>query len=93
MADKLLWLEISNVRMTSEATEVTVEVQVKADRTSPEPGWWAVRENALGQGYDTAKEILRALDSKRLVLAGFLPHAGELRVEMIRIQFADPGSR
>ena len=95
-SDKLLWLEVSNVRLTGGKTKpgYQVEIQLKADRSTPEPLWWHVVSNSLGKDEnETTREILRALDGKRLVLAGMGPAGEGLQAEMIRIQFADPGGR
>lgn len=95
-SDKLLWLEVSNVRLTAGETEPAskVEIQIKADRNTPEPRWWRVRGDSLGKDEnETTREILRAMDGKRLVLAGMGPAGEGLQAEMIRIQFADPGGR
>jgi hypothetical protein len=86
MSNDRLWLEVSNVR--TEGKEV--QVQLKADRGDKEPTWWRVTS---GDAAETAREIFRALDSKRIVLAGIGPAGAELVVAQIRIQFTDSGSR
>jgi hypothetical protein len=97
MSNDCLWLEVSNVR--TEGTE-KVQVQLKGDRTDKEPFWWDVADNAHGKvASETSKEIFRALDSKRVVLAGIGPERGgepkedKLVVRAIRVLFSDSGSR
>jgi hypothetical protein len=87
MPNDRLWLEVSNVR--TEGAE-TVQVQLKGDRSDKEPTWWEVTS---ADAAETAREIFRALDSKRIVLAGIGPAGAELVVHQIRIQFTDSGSR
>lgn len=82
MANDDLWLEVSNLRTEG----AKVEVQLKGDRSDKEPAWWVV------PGAD-AKEIFRAFDSKRVVLAGLKAQDNQLVVHAIRIQLSDPGSR
>ena len=92
--DELLWLEVTNVRSTAGVPPgQTVEVQVKGDRSTPEPRWLPVEESIIGDKGYSVQDILRALDSKRLVLAGIGPDGGGFLVRMLRIQFADPSSR
>lgn len=90
MPNDRLWLEVSNVRTEGAETKV----QLKGDRTDKEPAWWKVMGESSAE---TAKEIFRALDSKRIVLAGIGAGIGKdeggLVVHQIRIQFTDSGSR
>ena len=86
-------LSIETVVEGAPMGDVTYHLAVTGGRVSVTSGPAPDPTVRFTQSYDTAKEILRALDTKRLVLAGFRPHGEELRVEMIRIQFADPGSR
>lgn len=66
-----LWLEVSNVRTDVGTVETQVRVQLKGDRGDKEPSWWLVEATALGaNASETAREIFKALDSKRIVLAG-----------------------
>ena len=84
--------------------EVQVQVQLKGDRGDKEPTWWKVKDSAYGKdASETARDIFRAMDSKRVVLAGIeaAPKSEskpdepgfELVVGCIRIQFSDSGSR
>lgn len=95
-----IWLEVSNVRIDkgpkSEGTESTVFVQLKGDRSAHELQWWPVLAQAAGDNEDqTAREIFRALDSKRTVLAGLgiVPGKQSLHCRFIRIQFSDSANR
>lgn len=87
-----IWLEVSNVCLDTGGTAPEVKVQLKGDRNTPGPQWWTVDESALtGSATVAVGEIFRALDSKRIVLAGL--GAGEkdkwLRCRLLRIQFSE----
>jgi hypothetical protein len=91
MSTNCLWLEVSNVRI--EGAE-EVQVQLKGDRGEKEPTWWEVNAKAFGEDASaTSREIFRALDSKRIVLAGIKAENNKLVVGCIRVQFNDSGSR
>ncbi|HSK74883.1 MAG TPA: hypothetical protein VLQ45_00365 [Thermoanaerobaculia bacterium] len=103
MTNNYLWLEVSNVRTEGSKGEIQVQVQLKGDRTDKELTWWDVKGDAYGKdATETTREIFRALDSKRIVLAGMgaqetvTQKTGKdrgLTCYQIRIQFSDSGSR
>lgn len=88
-----LWLEVSNVRTWG--AQKNAQVQIKGDRTmDKEAVWWDIATGAYEtEPAATAKEIFRALDSKRTVLAGIGPEGTKLVVRSIRIQFSDSEPR
>lgn len=69
-------------------------VQLKGDRSNKEPTWWEVCPKAQGNDASEAvKAIFKALDDKKIVLAGIQAEGTKLAVKQIRIQFNDSGSR
>lgn len=89
-----IWLEISNARIGLS----DVDVQLKGDRTTfPEQTWWKVEPTAFGKdASETGQAILKALDSKRVVLAALAPapeDSKRLSCKLIRIQFAESPAR
>ena len=86
-----IWLEVSNVCLDTGGTTPEVKVQLRGDRSTPGPQWWTVDENALaGDSTKAVGEIFRALDSKRIVLAGLGIGEGKLlRCRLFRIQFSE----
>ena len=94
---KLIWLEVTNVRRVKDG----LEVQVKGDKADREPVWWPVDSESAGYAEDNkadhdaaSKAISDGLDKKRIVVAALAVAAqGKLACKSIRIQYAESTSR